>query len=154
MNVTTLGLDLIKRFEGLRLKAYRDTNGTWTIGYGTTAAADVGVDPTPGMTITREQADLYLALAARKFADQIGPAIKRAMTVGEEAALLSFAYNVGPGAFLGSSVLRKFNAGDKLGAANALLLWCKETKGGVKVVNQGLLTRRKIERAIFLGEAR
>lgn len=154
MNVTALGLDLIKRFEGLMLRTYRDTRGILTIGYGTTAAAEVGIDPQPGMTITKAQAELYLSLAARKFADRIGPAIKRAMSEGEEAALLSFAYNVGPGAFLGSSVLRKFNAGDKLGAANALLLWCKETKGGVKVVNQGLLTRRKIERAIFLGEAR
>lgn len=153
MNVTERGLDLIKRFEGLVLSAYRDTRGILTIGYGTTAAAGVGIDPQLGMTITKEQAELYLALAARKFADRIGPAIKRAMTEGEEAALLSFAYNVGPGAFLGSSVLRKFNAGDKLGAANALLLWCKETKGGVKVVNQGLLKRRKAERAVFLGES-
>ena len=97
MNVTERGLDLIKRFEGLVLSAYRDTRGILTIGYGTTAAAGVGIDPQLGMTITKEQAELYLALAARKFADRIGPAIKRAMTEGEEAALLSFAYNVGPG---------------------------------------------------------
>jgi len=153
MNVTTLGLDLIKRFEGLMLRAYRDTRGILTIGYGTTAAADVGIVPQIGMTITKEQADLYLLRAARKFAERIGPAITRAMTVNEEAALLSLAYNIGPGAFLGSTVLRKFNAGDKRGAADAMLSWCKETKGGVKVTNAGLLRRRQAERAIFLGEA-
>lgn len=153
MNVTALGLDLIKRFEGLRLATYRDTKGVLTIGYGTTAAADVGIDPQPGMTITREQADLYLAMAARKFANRIGPAIHRAMTVNEEAALLSLAYNIGPDGFLGSGVLRLFNAGDIRGAADRMLSWCKETKGGVKVTNDGLLKRRKAERAVFLGVA-
>lgn len=153
MNVTDTGLALIKRFEGLELETYRDTRGILTIGYGTTAAAEVGIDPQPGMRITKEEAELYLKAAARKFANQIGPAIKRTMTEGQEAALLSFAYNVGPGAFLGSGVLRLFNAGDVRGAADRLLTWCKETKGGRKVVNNGLLRRRKIERAVFLGEA-
>lgn len=153
MNVTDRGLNLIKQFEGLVLHTYRDTRGVLTIGYGTTAAAQVGIDPQPGMTISEAEANLYLKLAARKFADTIGPAITRPMTEGQEAALLSFAYNVGPTAFLGSGVLRLFNAGDTRGAADRLLSWCKETRDGKKVVNKGLLRRREAERAVFLGAA-
>ena len=60
--------------------------------------------------------------------------------------MTSLAYNIGPGAFAKSSALRKFNAGDKAGAANAILL-CN--KAGGKVLG-GLVRRREAERALFL----
>lgn len=137
---------LVKEFEGLRLSAYRDSVGVVTIGYGTTAAAGVGIEPKMGMTITKSDADMYLRRGLEKFALQIRGHITAPITPNEFGAFLSLAYNIGPGAFKKSSALRKFNQGDKAGAANAILLW---NKAGGKVLN-GLKRRRERERELFL----
>lgn len=139
-------IDLIKEFEGFRAKAYLDPVGICTIGYGTTAAAGVGIKPALGMTITEAQAVGYLMAAVDKFAAQISPKITRPINENEFGAFASLAYNIGPGAFGKSSALRKFNAGDKQGAANSILLW---NKAGSKVL-PGLVRRREAERALFL----
>ena len=55
--INQAGIDLIKEFEGFRASTYRDSVGVLTIGYGTTAAAGVGITPAIGMTITQAQAD-------------------------------------------------------------------------------------------------
>jgi len=143
-------VDLIKSFEGLELTAYQDTNGTWTIGYGTTAKAGVGITPRQGMTITEAEAEYYLEKMITKLEQIILPKIAAPMNENEKAVFLSLAYNIGPGNFLKSSALRKFNAGDKPGAADAILLWNKETINGKRVVNRGLVNRRNKEREIFL----
>lgn len=142
-------LDLVKEFEGLRLKAYPDpaTGGEpITIGYGTTAAAGVGIVPKLGMTITQAEAEAYLVKALESFAAKIRPKITAPINSNEFGAFLSLAYNIGPGAFAKSSALRKFNAGDKAGAANAILLW---NKAGGRVM-KGLERRRAAEAALFL----
>lgn len=139
-------IDLIKEFEGFRAKAYLDPVGILTIGYGTTAAAGVGIKPALGMTITEAQAVGYLMAAVDKFAAQIAPKITMPINENEFGAFVSLAYNIGPGAFGKSSTLRKFNAGDKQGAANSILLW---NKAGSKVL-PGLVRRREAERALFL----
>jgi len=146
-------VDLIKSFEGLELTAYQDTNGTWTIGYGTTAKAGVGITPRQGMTITEAEAEYYLEKMITKLEQIILPKIAAPMNENEKAVFLSLAYNIGPVNFLKSSALRKFNAGDKAGAADAILLWNKETINGRRVVNRGLVNRRKKEREIFLQKA-
>lgn len=146
MKINAAGLALVKEFEGFRAKAYQDPVGVWTIGYGTTAAAGVGIAPKAGMTITEAQAEGYLQAALDKFAAQIVPLIKRTSSDNEFSAFLSLAYNIGPGAFGKSSALRKFNEGDTEGAANAILLW---NKAGGKVL-PGLKRRREAERALFL----
>lgn len=56
MHINQSTIDLVKRFEGLKLKAYQDSVGVWTIGYGTTSRAGIGVQVRPGMTITEGQA--------------------------------------------------------------------------------------------------
>ena len=144
MNKATI--DLIKEFEGFRAKAYLDPVGILTIGYGTTAAAGVGIKPALGMTITEAQAVGYLMAAVDKFAAQIAPKITAPINENEFGAFVSLAYNIGPGAFAKTSALRKFNAGDKQGAANSILLW---NKAGSKVL-PGLVRRREAERALFL----
>lgn len=146
MTINQAGLDLIKEFEGFRAEAYRDPVGVWTIGYGTTAAANVGIAPKAGMKISKADAEMYLARAIDKFSAQIDPKITAPINENERAAFLSLAYNIGPGAFAKSSALRKFNEGDKTGAANAILLW---NKAGGKVL-AGLTRRRESERALFL----
>jgi lysozyme len=139
-------IELVKEFEGLRLKAYRDSAGVLTIGYGTTAAAGLGITPKAGMVITEAEAEGYLIKGLEKFAASIRPKITAPINDNEFGAFLSLAYNIGPWAFAKSSALRKFNAGDKAGAANAILLW---NKAGGKVL-AGLTRRRGRERELFL----
>ena len=146
MTINKAGLDLIKEFEGFRASAYQDSVGVWTVGFGTTSAAGVGITVKPGMRISEAQAETYLSAAINKFAAQIDPLIRQPITENERAAFLSLAYNIGPGAFAKSSALRKFNEGDKRGSADAILLW---NKAGGRVM-AGLERRREAERALFL----
>lgn len=143
-------LSLIKEFEGFRAEAYRDVAGVWTIGYGTTAAANVGVTPVPGMTITKAEAEWYLQKAVNKFASQVEAMLTAPANDNEFGAFVSLAYNIGPGAFGKSSALRHFNAGKKDLAANAILAWNKATVKGRKQVVRGLARRREAEKALFL----
>jgi len=144
--INQAGLNLIKEFEGLRTHAYQDSVGVWTIGYGTTAAAGVGIIPKGGKVITEAQAEAYLRAAVEKFARHIAPLLKRPPTANQFGAMVSLAYNIGPGAFARSSVLRKFNAGDFAGAARSFALW---NKAGGRVL-AGLTRRRAAEASLFM----
>lgn len=146
MQINKEALDLIKKFEGFEPKAYKDPVGIWTIGYGTTARAGVGIDPKSGMTITEKEATYYLEKAVSKFATQIKPLIKKPINDNEFGAFVSLAYNIGPSAFANSTALKRFNLGDKQGAADAMLWF---NKAGGKVL-RGLERRREAERALFL----
>ena len=146
MNINQAAVDLVKEFEGFRANAYRCPAGVWTIGYGTTAMAGVGITPKDGMTISRSDAEAYLCATLNKFAEQIAPSITAPINENEFGAFVSLAYNIGPGAFKKSSALRLFNAGDKEGAAKAILMW---NKAGGKVL-KGLTRRREAERKLFL----
>ena len=139
-------IDLIKKFEGFRAEAYKDSVGIWTIGYGTTAMARVGIEPKAGMRITEQEALGYLDAAVTKFSHEVTRLLKQPANENEFGAMVSLAYNIGPGAFAKSSVLRLFNAGDKEGAADAFLLW---NKAGGKVL-RGLVRRRDAEKRLFL----
>lgn len=144
--INSEALRLIKEFEGFEAEAYKDPVGIVTIGYGSTAAAGVGISPKMGDKITEAQATDYLKRAVDKFAAQIMPKITRTPTGNQFGAMVSLAYNIGPGAFIKSTVLRRFNAGDIQGAADAFLMW---NKAGGKVL-AGLTRRRKAERELFL----
>lgn len=146
MKINQAALDLVKEFEGLKLTAYQDPVGIWTIGYGTTAAAGVGVTPIRGMTITAAQAETFLLRGLEKFAGKIADGIDVPVTGNQFGALVSLAYNIGPDAFLKSTLLKKLNAGDYAGAADQFLVWNK-AKGKVL---KGLTRRREAERALFL----
>lgn len=148
MKTNKAGIDLIKEFEGCRLKAYPDpaTGGEpWTIGYGLTTAAGI-IKVTPGLRITQEQADAYLVQSLVKYEEAVSKALKKAPTANQFAAMVSLCFNIGPGAFARSSVVRKFNAGDTAGAANSFLLW---NKAAGKVM-AGLTRRREAEKKLFL----
>ena len=145
MKINDAGLDLIKSFEGLRLDAYKDSVGVWTIGYGTTAMAGVGIEPKAGMRITEAEAEWYLQKAVNKFGDQIEGSIFVPINENEWAAYLSLSYNIGPGAFKKSSTLRHFNDLNKAKAAQNILLW---NKAGGEVL-RGLVRRREAEKVLF-----
>lgn len=143
MVISANGRKMIESFEGLRLTAYRDVRGIPTIGYGHTGPSVV-----PGMTITQDQADAFMA-ADLDFAEQVvNQDVKAALTQNQFDALVSLVYNIGGANFYVSTVLRKLNQGtpDYVGAAEAFLLWCK-TNGEV---NPGLLNRRNVEMKLFL----
>jgi len=150
MDIPQQATEIIKRWEGLCLSTYLCSAGVLTIGYGTTARAGVGIVPRMGMTITQPEAEWYLEKALVKFAAKVDPLITAPINDNERSAFLSLAYNIGPTGFANSSALRHFNNGDKARSAASILLWNKETKGGRKVVSQGLKNRRADERKLFL----
>lgn len=137
--------EIIKEREGLRLTAYQDTGGVWTIGYGTTAMAGVGITPKRGMKITQAEAERYLDLYLKKVEAQVFALVNVPLNVNQFSALVSFVYNLGPTQVRGSTLLRKLNAGDYKGASNEFGRWVYDN--GVKL--EGLVTRRRMEKALF-----
>ena len=146
MSVNQATLNLIKQWEGCKLVAYQCSAGVWTIGYGTTAGADVGVKPTYGMTITKERAEDLLRQGVDKFAATVDALITTKVNANEFGACVSLAYNIGPNAFAKSTVLRELNAGNKDKAAAAFKMWNKADGDIVK----GLVNRRNAEVTLFL----
>lgn len=132
--------ELLKRWEGCKLEAYQDTGGVWTIGWGHTKGVK------EGDTCTQEEADAYLNEDLQWAHLAINWGVDVPLTHNQREALLSFIHNVGPKAFLDSTLRRKLNAGDYEGAANQLLRWNKDNG---KVI-PGLVNRRKDERSVFL----
>lgn len=148
MKTSQLGIDLIKKFEGKRLKAYPDpaTGGEpWTIGYGTTSSAGVG-KISKGMIITEAQAESMLVRSLDAYEQSVLKALKVQPSQHQFDAIVSFAYNVGPLNMSRSSVVRYLNAGDITKAAGAFLLWNKAAGR----VMPGLTRRRTAERELFL----
>jgi len=134
------GLSLTEQFEGLRLAAYQDQVGVWTIGYGHT-----GPDVTPDLTITRDQAQSLLEQDVSKAVACVNNAVTVKLAQGQFDALVDFVFNLGAGAFEGSTLLRDLNAGNFNAAAAQFKLW--DHAGGV--VAAGLLRRREAEVALF-----
>jgi len=146
MNISPIGLDLIKRFEGLKLAAYPDP-GTgaepYTIGYGHTG----GVKPLD--TCTLAQAQAWLQSDVRGIVRALADMISVPVTQGQFDACVSLAYNIGVSAFRGSTLLRQLNVSKYQAAADEFPRW---NKSGGKVL-PGLVDRRAAECALFLGEA-
>lgn len=139
------GIELIKQFEGLELEAYQDIAGVWTIGYGHT-----GSDVQPGMRISERDAEELLKRDLKPREDAVQRLVSVALNQNEFDALISFVYNVGVGAFQGSTARKRLNRGDRVGAADALTWWNKATVGGVLREVLGLTRRRAAEKALFL----
>ena len=144
----TKALNFIKKAEGgLYLKAYQDSGGVWTIGYGSTYDFDKQRKVQQGDIITAEQAQKWLEITTSKDAVEIKNLVKVPLNNNELNALISFCYNVGLGAFKASSLLRLLNSGaDKKIVADQFDRWVFDN--GVKV--KGLITRRNAEKKLFL----
>lgn len=137
---------LIEAFEGLRLTAYRDPAGIWTIFYGHTSRAGEPL-VMQGMMGTAEEADRVLSSDLLSVEIGVNACIKAAVRQREFDAMVDLAYNIGLGNFRSSSVLRFFNQGYKQACADAFLLWHR-LHG---YVLPSLTRRREAERAWFLG---
>lgn len=137
---TEEGLENLKRFEGLRLEAYQDSAGVWTIGYGHTAQVQ------PGQHITAEQAEQFLRQDLEDAENLVRHGVTRPLNDNQYSALTSFAYNVGSDQFLSSTLLRLLNQGDLGGAAEQFSRWTHADGQELP----GLVARRQAERALFL----
>lgn len=145
MNISSVGIDLIKEFEGCELKAYLCPGDVWTIGWGTTEPIN-GVRPHEGMTITQKQADDLLIKNLKAYENAVNKNVTYKINQSQFDALVSFTYNCGVGALQTSTLLKKLNTGDVQGAASEFLKW---NRSGGKVL-AGLTRRRKAERELFL----
>jgi lysozyme len=159
MRTNAAGVALIKRLEGLRLRAYRCEAGKLTIGWGHTG------DVKETDVISEHQAEAILDADLDKYERMVAGAVKVPLNENQFAALVSFAFNVGPGrkanpakgdkgkdGFLilksgvPPTILRKLNAQDFAGAAAEFMKW----KYAAGQVSAGIVKRRAAERALFV----
>ena len=98
-----------------------------------------------GQKITRAEADRLFSNAVAPIEKQLTADVPN-VSQHQFDALVSFCFNLGVSAYMGSTLRRKLKAGDKLGAANEFPKWCRANG---KVV-AGLQRRRNAERAMFL----
>ena len=143
MRVSQRGIDLIKKFEGLRLRSYICSAGVLTIGYGHT-----GSDVYENQQITEKVAEQLLWKDTESAQQTVSSFVKTKINQNEYDALVSFVFNVGPTAFINSTLLRLLNSGaDRKVVAAEFGRWVKA--GSDKPV-LGLVRRREAEKALFL----
>ena len=144
MRLSEDGLELIKRHEGLRLKAYRCPAGMWTIGYGHTKGVK------RGMVIANVHAERFLEEDVQDAEEAVNRLVEVPMTQGQFDALVSFVFNLGIGAFSRSTLRKRLNDGDFCAAAEQFGRWVYGSQGKQKVKLPGLVARREDERALFV----
>lgn len=138
--------ELIARFEGLRLKAYKCPAGIWTVGIGSTTFN--GKRVTEGLVITKEQAYEQLERDLAVFENGVGRLVSKPINQDQFDALVSFSFNVGLGSLSRSTLLKKVNANPSDPTIRDLFaMW---NKAGGKVV-AGLTKRRKAEADWYFG---
>lgn len=143
--INAKGLALIKQFEGLRLEAYRCPAGVLTVGYGST-----GPHVKSGLIIDEAKAEEWLRKDCRRFETGVEAMIGSVPTTDDQfSAMVSLSFNIGLGKFATSTVLKRHKLGNRIGAANAFLLW---NRGGGQVL-KGLIRRREAERNLYLSLA-
>jgi len=140
MKVSQKGINLIKNFEGCRLKAYKCPAGVSTIGYGHTNKVLMGDE------ITQAEAERLLKEDLLIHENNVSRLVKVPLTQCQFDALVCFEYNVGYGNFSSSTMLKKINAKDYKGAADQFDKWIYANK---KIL-PGLVKRRKAEKDLFL----
>ena len=136
MVTSTNGINLIKKFEGCRLTAYRCSAGVLTIGYGHTKGV------TEGMTITEQQATDFLKADLKTSENAVNKYSAYNFNQNQFDALVSFTFNCGSGNL---SKLTAKGTRTLAEISNALLLYNKAN--GKKLA--GLVKRRQAEKALF-----
>lgn len=140
------GLAFIKSQEGCSLTPYQDPpgSGNLSVGYGHSRWT--------GGPISQQTADWLLEQDLRFFVACVNANVH--VEIGQAAfdACVDFAYNEGAGAFLSSTWLRLLNAGDRQGAADAILEWDKVKLNGQLVPSEVLANRREKERQMLLSD--
>ena len=140
MAIAKSTLDFITKEEGARNRAYKDSKGLWTIGVGHLIKADESY--LLNATLTDEQVNDLLRSDLKWCSEAVETSVKVPLQQSQFDALYSLCFNIGETNFKKSTVVKKINANDMQGAADAILMWNKPA------VLEG---RRKRERALFLG---
>lgn len=148
MKTSNEGAQFIRDAEGMCLKAYKCSAGKWTIGVGHTSAAGIPT-VTEGMVITEREAIEILKSDLRRFELVIDKAVKVKLSQSQFDALVSFVFNIGAGAFLKSTLLKKLNNGDYDSVPLELARWNKVNGK----VSRGLTNRRAKESALWASDA-
>lgn len=138
------GFALLQQWEGLRLEAYQDAVGIWTIGHGHTTGAGAPF-VRKGIKITKAQAEAILRRDLVQFEKAVEQGVFQPLTDEQFAALVSFCYNVGVEAFCQSTLLKKLNKGDYEAVPAELQKW---TRAGGKRL-KGLVHRRAAEAGLW-----
>ena len=137
MKISQNGINLVKRFEGCRLMAYKCPAGVWTIGYGHT-----GSDVWQGQTITQAKAEQLLRQDMMKFETHVMKFNNRYhWNQNEFDALVSFAFNVGS--------INQLTQNGKRSRVQIAAAMLKYNRGGGKIL-PGLTKRRQAEQELFL----
>lgn len=140
-----MAYEIIKEFEGLRLEAYQDSVGIWTIGYGNTYYLD-GKSVRKGDKITKQEAEYLFNNTVDLFASNVRKLVHVQLSYNQFEAIVSLAYNIGIGAFKSSTLLKKLNVNpNDPTIRNEFLKW--KMAGGKEI--KGLLNRRIKESDLY-----
>lgn len=142
MQLSKTGIELLKHFEGCELKAYQDSVGVWTIGYGHTKGIYEGLE------ITQSEAEKMLVDELPEYEGYITDKIVPMLQQHEFDALVCWVYNLGPTNLSSSTMLKKLNAGEFKEVPFQMKRWDKA--GGQPLL--GLTRRRNAEALLFKGE--
>jgi lysozyme len=134
------GTALTKGFEGCSLRAYQDSGGVWTIGYGHT-----GPEVVEGLVWTQAQADAAFAVDIAWAQAAVNQEVTVPITQDENDALVDLVFNIGRGNFDASTLLKDLNEENISAAAAEFDKW--DYAGGVELA--GLLRRREAETNLF-----
>lgn len=143
MITSKAGIELIKYFEGLRTKAYQDSVGVWTIGYGHTH------DVKQGQVITEQEAEALLVADLKHFENVVTQEEKRCNYVfnqNEFDALVSFTFNLG-----GKNLRTLLHDGNRTKEQICKAIALYNRAGGQ--VLKGLTRRRGAEQKLYKGES-
>jgi lysozyme len=133
-------LDFLKKWEGCRLEAYPDIGDVYTIGYGYT-----GPEVIPGLVWSQSQANMALVSRCNAISSILGGCVRPILSQNQWDALIALCYNIGQGAFRGSSLLRAINQREWDIVPELWKQW-NHVKG---IVDKGLTNRRKAEIALW-----
>ena len=142
MQTSRTGIELLKHFEGCELKAYQDSVGVWTIGYGHTKGIYEGLE------ITQSEAEKMLQDELPEYEGYVTDKVVPLLQQHEYDALVCWVYNLGPTNLSSSTMLKKLNAGEFKEVPFQMKRWDKA--GGQPLL--GLTRRRNAEALLFKGE--
>ena len=141
MKISDNGLSLIKKFEGLELKAYKCPADVWTIGYGHTKGVQEGDE------WSESHANHMLEVELEEYSEYVNKYVEVELNENQFDALVSWVYNLGPANLKASTMLKVLNAGEYENVPAQIKRW---NKAGGKVL-EGLVRRREAEALLFEG---
>ena len=141
MKISEEGKNLIKKFEGCELEAYKCAAGVWTIGYGHIKTA------VEGMEISQSRADELFDEEMGEYENYVNTAVTVPLSQNQFDAIVSWVFNLGNGNLQASTMLKVINSGDHAGVPDQIKRW---NKAGGKVL-EGLIRRREAEALLYEG---